>query len=74
MKPRARQVAPGWLEPYTIWYQRLEVANDVFSDVEYLLSYRPATSHTVSSMSPCCPVIWYCSCARRGVNRGGAAL
>jgi hypothetical protein len=29
MKLRARQVAPGWSEPYTIWHQWLEIANDV---------------------------------------------
>jgi hypothetical protein len=57
------------LKPYTVGHQRLEVVNDVFSGVEYVLSCRPATSRTVSSMTPCCRVARYCSDTRRVVNR-----
>jgi hypothetical protein len=57
------------LEPYTVGHQQLEIVNDVFSGAEYVLSCRPATSHTVSSMAPCCRVARYCSGTRRVVNR-----
>jgi hypothetical protein len=29
----ARQVAPGWLDPYIVGHSRLEVVNDVFNDM-----------------------------------------
>jgi hypothetical protein len=44
----ARQVASGWLDPYIVGHYRLEVAKDVFSDVEtsdlVVLSCRPQSA------------------------------
>jgi hypothetical protein len=67
-------VAPGWLDPYIVGSYRLEVANDVFNDIEYVLSCRPATSHSVRSMTSCCRVAQYYSGALRVVNRTDTAL
>jgi hypothetical protein len=49
----ARQVAIGWLNHYIVGHYRLEVANDVFNDIWYVLSYRPAMLHSVYSMTLC---------------------
>jgi hypothetical protein len=51
--PRARQVALGWLNPYIAGHYRLEVANDVFNGIEYVLSCRSGTSHLVHCMALC---------------------
>jgi hypothetical protein len=67
-------VAIGWLIPYIVGHYRLEVANDVFNVMGYVLSCHPAMSHSVCSMTSCCRDAWYCSGALRVVNRAGAVL
>jgi hypothetical protein len=34
----------------------------------------PATLHSISSVAPCCRVVWHCSGDRRVVHSAGAAL
>jgi hypothetical protein len=60
LRPRAQQMAPGWLEPYTVGHQRLGVANDVFSGVESILSCPLTTSRAVSYMAPSYRVASHC--------------
>jgi hypothetical protein len=43
--PRARQVALGRFDPYSIGPYPLGEANDVFNSVEVVASCRPATLH-----------------------------
>jgi hypothetical protein len=42
--------------PYMVGHYRLEVANDIFNNIWYVMSYRPTTLHSVSSVVPCCLV------------------
>jgi hypothetical protein len=67
-------MAPGWLNHYMIGHYQLEVANDDFNSLEYVLSYSPATLRTVSDMALCCRVVWHCSGALQVVNRADVAL
>jgi hypothetical protein len=54
---RARQVAPGWLNPYIVGHYQLELANDVSNGMEYDMSYHHVTSHSVRNMASCCQVV-----------------
>jgi hypothetical protein len=62
------------LNPYIIGHYRLEVVNNVFNGVEYIMSYRPATSRMISSMVPPCQVTWHYSSVLRVVNRIGVII
>jgi hypothetical protein len=44
-------VAPGWLNPYIVGDYQLEVANDAFNGMWYILSCHPTRSHSVRSMT-----------------------
>jgi hypothetical protein len=62
LRLNARQVALGWLKPYTVRHQWLGVANDVFNDVECVMSCPSTTPRTVNGMVPFCRVILHYSC------------
>jgi hypothetical protein len=64
-------VAPGWLNPYMVGHYRLDVADDGFNGLEYVLSCRPARLCMVKCMAPSCRVIWHYSGASQVVNRAG---
>jgi hypothetical protein len=49
-------VLVGWKPIIALVFLWLEVVNDVFNGMEYALSYRPARSHSVSSMTPYCRI------------------
>jgi hypothetical protein len=65
---------PGWLKPYTVWFYRLDIANDIFNDVEYVMSCYSAMLRSVSGMATSCQVVSHCSYVLWAVNRAGAAL
>jgi hypothetical protein len=74
LSPGARQVAPEWLNPYIAGHYWLEVANDVFNDIEYVMSCHLTTLRMVCGMAPSCWVIWHYSGGLRVVNRAIVVL
>jgi hypothetical protein len=72
--PKAQQVVLGWLNSYTVGHYQLEVANDVFNDMEYVMSCHSATPYSVSNMTPCCRIVWHCNSVLWVVNRVDVAL
>jgi hypothetical protein len=74
LRPGDRQVAPEWLNSNIVGCYELEVANDVFNDMGYVLSCCPIMLCTVCGMEPSSRVAWHCSDVLRVVNRADVAL